>query len=95
VIVPYVADRRHSIALLYTNRPSQLQEVSAFKDYKIAFQDVVRNCEDVVLDEELGIAYFSCDPGRDRWNTVMVDLPCSYQTECSIFYLGNFHRPGL
>jgi hypothetical protein len=46
--------------------------MSAFKSYKIKFPDVLRNCEDVLLDEELGIAYLSCDPGRDWWNAVMV-----------------------
>lgn len=24
------------------------------------------------MEESLGVAFVSCDPGRDRWNTVMV-----------------------
>jgi arylesterase/paraoxonase len=72
IVVPYVVDRRVSFQIMVANRPSQLPEFAAFKSHKIEYSDIVRNCEDVALDEDLGIAYFSCDPGRDRWNTVMV-----------------------
>jgi hypothetical protein len=41
-------------------------------DYEIKFADTNRNCEDAVLDEKNGIAILTCDPGRDKWNTVMV-----------------------
>lgn len=47
------------------------------KERQIKFRDQIRNCEDVVLDEGAGVAILSCDPGRDRWNTVMVKLPVS------------------
>jgi len=42
------------------------------KNHEVNFRDRIRNCEDVLLDEAMGIAILSCDPGRDRWNTVMV-----------------------
>jgi arylesterase / paraoxonase len=60
------------IATLWTNRPSAIPEFSAFSSFDVKFENVARNCEDGVLDDELGIAYISCDPGRDRWNTVIV-----------------------
>ncbi|KAI9836290.1 MAG: hypothetical protein M1819_001627 [Sarea resinae] len=53
------------------NRPGRLLNITTFSDYQIKFQDLVRNCEDVLLDEKRGIAILSCDPGRDKWNTVM------------------------
>jgi len=37
-------------------------------------QNGLRNCEDHVLDPSTKLAYISCDPGRDRWNTVMGNL---------------------
>lgn len=36
------------------------------------FADKLRNCEDALLDEAMGLAILSCDVGRDKWNTVMV-----------------------
>lgn len=72
IAVPPLVDRIYPLILIYKNTGDRLLNVSVFSDYKIKFEDRVRNCEDVHLDEELGIAYLSCDPGRDRWNTVMV-----------------------
>jgi arylesterase/paraoxonase len=60
---------------LWTNRPSNIKELNAFQSSSIKFEDLVRNCEDAVLNEKLGLAYLSCDPGRDRWNTVLVRIP--------------------
>ena len=31
------------------------------------------------MEETLGIAFLSCDPGRDRWNTVMVSCKLESQ----------------
>lgn len=36
------------------------------------FADKLRNCEDALLDEAMGLAILSCDVGRDKWNTIMV-----------------------
>lgn len=47
-------------------------KVNTFKSHEVLFKDYVRNCEDVLMEESLGVAFVSCDPGRDRWNTVMV-----------------------
>jgi arylesterase/paraoxonase len=57
---------------MLANRPGKFQEIYNIKSHELLFQDRVRNCEDVVLDEEKGVAFLSCDEGRDRWNTVMV-----------------------
>jgi arylesterase/paraoxonase len=55
----------------YANTPSRLSQIANI-DYEIKFKEITRNCEDVVLDEENSVAILSCDPGRDKWNTVMV-----------------------
>lgn len=41
---------------------------------QVNFKDDVRNCEDILLDEEEAFMLLSCDPGRDEWNTVMVSV---------------------
>lgn len=56
------------------NHPALIQSVNTFSASKIAFENEVRNCEDVVLDEKAGFVIFSCDAGRDKWNTVMVSV---------------------
>ncbi|EME47198.1 hypothetical protein DOTSEDRAFT_85745 [Dothistroma septosporum NZE10] len=56
---------------LYYNAPERLEKVNQLGKWEIRFQDVVRNCEDVYLHNQAGWALFSCDPGRDEWNTVM------------------------
>jgi arylesterase/paraoxonase len=71
VLVPFLKEKAPALKLLIANTPGRLQSYSAYS-HKILFADKIRNCEDAVLDEDLGIAYMSCDPGRDRWNTVLV-----------------------
>jgi len=84
--------------MMYQNAPSRLPNISVFSEQKIKFEDQIRNCEDAVLDENLGIAYFSCDPGRDRWNTVMGISTDPDWREGGIYYLTyasskpNLHR---
>jgi arylesterase/paraoxonase len=53
--------------------------INNFKSHEIKFADQIRNCEDVIIEETLGIAFLGCDPGRDRWNTVMVSSISYYQ----------------
>jgi arylesterase / paraoxonase len=53
---------------------STLPEFSAFQSQRVVFKDQLRNCEHVVFDEKNAVAYLSCDPGRDRWNAVVVSL---------------------
>ena len=69
---PYLYDRYLTLSALLSNGPGRIQSVNNFQDYEIKFKDRLRNCEDVLVDENIGIAFLSCDPGRDRWNTVMV-----------------------
>ncbi|KAI9926190.1 hypothetical protein MW887_004653 [Aspergillus wentii] len=70
-LLAFVNERYYAIRVIINNRPDRLPSVKAFSDYKIKLQDQVRNCEDAVIDESRGIAILSCDPGRDKWNTVM------------------------
>lgn len=71
-IAPWAYDRYIAASSLLVSRPGKLQNVNSFKSYETLFSDQIRNCEDVILEEKLGVAFLSCDPGRDRWNTVMV-----------------------
>jgi arylesterase/paraoxonase len=70
--VPHLYDRYVGIYDLLVNGPDKIEPIYTFKHHEIKFADQIRNCEDVILEEELGIAFLSCDPGRDRWNSVMV-----------------------
>ncbi|KAF2032203.1 calcium-dependent phosphotriesterase [Setomelanomma holmii] len=68
---PWVYDRYLGFSNMFTNRPGSLVEINTFKSLDVKFTDTIKNCEDVVLVEDKGVALLSCDPGRDRWNTVM------------------------
>lgn len=72
ILAPWLYDRYLAFAPLISNRPGKLKETYNIKSHELKFEKRIRNCEDVVLDEELGVAIISCDPGRDWWNTVMV-----------------------
>lgn len=39
----------------------------------IRFSDTIKYSEDIVIDNDRGIAIISFDPGRSEWNTVMVN----------------------
>jgi len=54
--------------------PGNFQNLHTFKSHGVKYQDRLQNCEDVIMEESLGMAFLSCDPGRDRWNTVMVSF---------------------
>jgi arylesterase/paraoxonase len=91
VSAPYIYDRLSTVA---TNRPGTFVPISNFKSYEIRFADKIRNCEDVILEESLGVAFLGCDPGRDRWNTVMVKFISHHQKPSMnlrlIMVTGNF-----
>jgi hypothetical protein len=72
IIAPYVYDRYVAFSAILANRPGSLQNLNRFKSHEVKFRDQLRNCEDVLLEEAMGIAFLSCNPGRDQWNTVMV-----------------------
>ncbi|KAF1834150.1 hypothetical protein BDW02DRAFT_525959 [Decorospora gaudefroyi] len=71
ILAPYVYDRYVIFSGLWANRPSKFQNLNSFKNHEVKFRDRLRNCEDVLLEEGMGIAFLSCNPGRDQWNTVM------------------------
>ncbi|PVI06617.1 calcium-dependent phosphotriesterase [Periconia macrospinosa] len=73
VIAPFLYDRYVGFVPLLANRAGKFVEFrdSTIKDVRVKFGGDIRNCEDVMLVEDLGIALLSCDEGRDRWNTVM------------------------
>ncbi|XPS94155.1 hypothetical protein M3J09_003480 [Ascochyta lentis] len=71
LVAPYLYDRYTFLSTMIANRPGKLQNIKSFESYGVKYQDRLRNCEDVILEESLGVAFLSCDPGRDRWNTVM------------------------
>lgn len=74
LLAPYVYDRYQSLSLMYYNAPERLVRVNAFPSHEIKFEDQLRSCEDAILIESTGVAIVACDPGRERWNTVMVSL---------------------
>lgn len=72
-VAPWLFDRYTAFSPMAASRPGRFQNLQAFTSYEVKYQHSLRNCEDVILEETLGIAFLSCDPGRDRWNTVMVN----------------------
>ncbi|KAH9892207.1 putative paraoxonase [Xylariomycetidae sp. FL2044] len=68
---PLLYSRLQILSLLYTNAPERFIKINTFGAYEIKFADQIRSCEDVVLVESEGLAILGCDPGRERWNTVM------------------------
>ena len=73
VIGPWVYDKYQGLGQLFIkNRPDRLPSIKAFKSHEIKYMGELRNCEDLVIDQDAGMALLSCDPGRDWWNTVMV-----------------------
>jgi hypothetical protein len=71
-VAPWLYDRYVAFSPMAASRPGSLQNLQTFASHEVKYQDRVRNCEDVIMEESLGVAFLSCDPGRDRWNTVMV-----------------------
>lgn len=69
---PILYERLQVLTLFYSNAPARLPRINAFKSHEIKFADKIRSCEDVLLVESLGVAILPCDPGRERWNSVMV-----------------------
>ncbi|KAI1108806.1 putative paraoxonase [Nemania sp. NC0429] len=71
VLVPLLYDRGNVLFLFWKNAPHRLARVNTFDSYEIKFSDRIRSCEDALLVESHGIAILGCDPGREKWNTVM------------------------
>ncbi|QDS75593.1 hypothetical protein FKW77_006300 [Venturia effusa] len=83
---PFLVDHLYPAYLMIRNHPAVLKNVNKFSAYKVAFEDEVRNCEDVVMDENKGVVIFSCDAGRDKWNTVMGTFIDPTETVGALWY---------
>lgn len=72
ILVPFIYDRGQALFLFWKNAPHRLVKINTFASHEIRFADRIRSCEDALLVESRGLAILGCDPGRERWNTVMV-----------------------
>ncbi|KAI1765081.1 calcium-dependent phosphotriesterase [Hypoxylon sp. FL1150] len=70
-VSPIFSDLSRRAILMWQNAPGRLTAINTFKSHEVKFADKTRSCEDGLLVESKGIAIISCDPGRERWNTVM------------------------
>lgn len=68
----FIYSRASMLHIFYANHPSRLPRINNVKNLQVKFADQIRYCEDMAIDTFEGRAILSCDPGRDRWNTVMV-----------------------
>lgn len=82
-----MAERARVVRLLVDNAPHKFTEVNTFADSSIKFADRLRNCEDGLIIDEDHVAIFSCDAGRDVWNTVMG----TFTPDLSTVPPGNLH----
>ncbi|RDI88377.1 hypothetical protein Vi05172_g1140 [Venturia inaequalis] len=71
LVGPFLVDHLYPAYLMIRNHPALIKNVNNFSAHKIALENEIRNCEDVIMDEKAGFVIFSCDAGRDKWNTVM------------------------
>ncbi|USP82527.1 hypothetical protein yc1106_09801 [Curvularia clavata] len=71
LLPPCLYDRGLALSGIIANRPGKFENLNLFEQYEIKFSDRLRNCEDALIEEGKGIAFVSCNPGRDQWNTVM------------------------
>ncbi|KAI1207080.1 uncharacterized protein F4807DRAFT_213238 [Annulohypoxylon truncatum] len=69
-LVPFLYDSYMRLSTISNNAPGKLTHINNLKS-EIKFKDTVRSCEDALLIESRGLAIFSCDPGRESYNTVM------------------------
>ncbi|KAI1502536.1 putative paraoxonase [Biscogniauxia marginata] len=76
VLSPVFYERTQTLSLFWKNAPGRLERIDNFGSHEIKFADRIRSCEDALLVESEGVAILACDPGREKWNTVMgVFLP--------------------
>ncbi|KAI0512963.1 putative paraoxonase [Xylaria bambusicola] len=71
LLSPFIYERAQTLSLFFSNAPHRLVKVNTFASHEVRFADRIRSCEDVLLVESKGIAIAACDPGRERYNTVM------------------------
>ncbi|KAI1100524.1 hypothetical protein F4804DRAFT_44403 [Jackrogersella minutella] len=70
-LLPGLYDSYVRLSIILNNVPGKLVHVNHLKSYEIKFEDTIRNCEDALLIESKALALFSCDAGRESYNTVM------------------------
>lgn len=71
-LATFLYSRSHVLNSFVANAPGRLAKMNTFENYEVKFADRLRNCEDAVLLTERQLAITACDPGRDKWNVVMV-----------------------
>lgn len=81
-VAPWLYDRYTAFSPMAASRPGKYQNLQTFASHEVKYHDRLGNCEDVIMEESLGVAFLSCDPGRDRWNTVMGSIPPQKQSLC-------------
>ncbi|KAI1459937.1 hypothetical protein F4805DRAFT_465886 [Annulohypoxylon moriforme] len=69
-LAPFLYDSYIRLSTIFNNAPGKLVHLNNLKS-EIRFQDSIRSCEDALLVESKGLAIFSCDTGRESYNTVM------------------------
>ncbi|KAJ4383968.1 hypothetical protein N0V86_000812 [Didymella sp. IMI 355093] len=96
VVAPWLYDRYTAFAPMAASRPGILQNLQTYTSHEVKYQDRLRNCEDIIMERTLGIAFLSCDPGRDRWNTVMGTFkPENPPIDNAGVYIYDYATPGL
>ncbi|KAK7757542.1 hypothetical protein SLS62_000557 [Diatrype stigma] len=79
LLAAYLYERAPVLYMMYSNAPqriARLANLGGGSEIKFADRPGFRSCEDALLVESLGVALVACDPGRERWNTVMgVNVP--------------------
>ncbi|KAI1179046.1 putative paraoxonase [Nemania sp. FL0916] len=93
LLLPLAYERRQAVYLFYKNAPHRITKVNTFASHEIKFSDRIRSCEDALMVESEGVAILACDPGRERWNTVMgIFLPGP--VESGKLYIYDYTNPG-
>ncbi|KAI0160614.1 putative paraoxonase [Xylariaceae sp. FL1272] len=67
----FLSPRIHTASIFYKNAPERFKGLRNIPNPIVKFGDRIRSCEDVILVESRRVAILGCDPGRERWNTVM------------------------
>ncbi|KAI0539540.1 putative paraoxonase [Xylaria digitata] len=94
LLSPFIYERGQVSFLFWKNAPHRLVKVNTFASHEVRFSDRIRSCEDALMVESEGLAILGCDPGRERWNTVMgIFLPGPI--ESGKLYIFNYKDAGL
>ncbi|KAI0411538.1 putative paraoxonase [Xylaria grammica] len=94
LLLPFVYERAQVSFLFWKHAPHRLLKVDTFASHEVRFSDRIRSCEDALMLESEGLAILGCDPGRERWNTVM-GLFLPEPVESGKLYIFNYKDTGL